>query len=269
MDDEKNQPSVNGGENGNEDPEINDPELNGDEPEGEEPEGEEKEKPAGVSPDDKKPSPDKEDKIPDYRPKPDGGEKRELTPAERKIAHLNKENKELRKRLSQKQEGGGENEDLTNKELEEIANELGVSVESVKKMKKVLGGGTKVDLSEIETKIDSITNATRQAENEKNFSKDFDKWSKDNPGRERLKDFYKKIAFDPDFLHLKTFEDMERHFFPAEAKKKTTEKGTQGVKVNGEKIDFSKVATDPKLEETVFKDPALKKQYYKWLDTQE
>ncbi|HPQ42926.1 MAG TPA: hypothetical protein PKZ42_01765 [Syntrophales bacterium] len=205
---------------------------------------------------------DLDDKIPDYRPKPED-KKPELSSAEKKIVHLNKENKELKAKIEELNKGN--NSKINEKELEDLASELGVSVEAVKKMQKVFSSGK--DTSAVEEKIDSLISSQRQAENEKNFSADFDRWAKDNPERLRLKEFYKKIAFDPDHINLKNFDEMEKHFFPKPAKTKKTEAGTAGVKINGDTIDFKKLT--PEQEKKVMEDPATRKKYFDWLDAQE
>lgn len=194
-----------------------------------------------------------EEEVPDYRPK-----KPDYSPETAKIIAQRKENQELKRRLKELEDSSLKTNDTS---LEELADDLGISVEAVKKMQKAFSPNT----SSVEEKLNAILERDRQIESERNFNTDFEKWAKSDPDRMAKKDFYKTVAFNPEFLDLKNFDQMERKFFPGSPKRASIESGTASKTGATEKIDFQKM-TDTQ-EAKVLNDPKLRAKYYAWLDS--
>lgn len=202
--------------------------------------------------------------IPNYRPIDDKTPKNETVPL-KKYLDLKNEIKELR------QSGDKSSSNLTLKELEDLAEEHNVDKTFVQKIANIIKNET---LKEADKKIAPILEKERIRESEKAFDKDFKRSILEKyPELKEKRDAFKKIAFSPQFLHLKTLDDIRKEFFDGykfkgEVKKDTVEGGSQGGNKGSETVDFTTLHKNPELHAKVLADPKLRTEYYKWKDTQ-
>lgn len=213
--------------------------------------------------------------LPDYRKDLKSGEDKNKDKTDehvplKKYLKLKDAYKELKGKYSQK-----ELNNLTTDDLSELANELGVDQKALAKLVKTIRVGSS---SEAEEKIKALNAKLDKMEmmgkSNKAFDEDFKKSIVSKyPDLKGKKDLFRKIAFSPDFLHLKTLEDIRKEFFPhakkaesKDIKKEELEKGSEGGKKGGKEIDFAKMDDETHME--VLKDPKLRKKYYEWADSQ-
>jgi predicted DNA-binding protein YlxM (UPF0122 family) len=215
-----------------------------------EPQTEEKEEEKAETPEEK---PADNEPIADYRPKPV-----QHSPETAKIIAQRKEIQRLERELKEREENSLKTNDVS---LEELAEEMGVTVEAVKKLQKVL-----TPKSDVEEKLNAILEDKRKSESENNFKADFTNWAKGNADRTAKIEFYKTVAFNPEFLHLKTFDQMEKHFFPTAVKTNKVEGGTSTKTGAYEKIDFASMTDEQR--ERLYQNPKKQKEYFDWLDSQ-
>jgi len=205
--------------------------------------------------------PEKQD-IPDYRPKDDKTSK-EDTVSLKKYLDLKKDFKDLKTSLENKSSDNS----LTLKELETLAEENNLDAPILKKIADIIKTET---LREAEKKIAPILEKERVRESEKAFDKDFKAniLSK-HPELKEKRDAFKRIAFSPQFLHLKTLDDIRKEFFagykPSQVKD-TVEGGSKGQSKISETIDFSRMTDEQHSK--VLADPVKRAEYYKWRETQ-
>lgn len=176
--------------------------------------------------------------------------------------------KELKKSL--------ESDTLTQKELDELAEESGLDAKVLQKIIATAKIQAKQEaLKEVDAKVKPIVSQKISSDNDRFFSDDFEQTiAKKYPELADKKDNFKRIAFSKDFMHLKTLEDIRKEFYPnakstKEAAVKTEapeggSKGTEGKEL--ESIDFGKM--DEATHKKVLADPKLKAKYYAWQDKQ-
>lgn len=197
--------------------------------------------------------------ISDYRPK---DEKIPDTVPLKKYLDLKKDIKELKEQL-----GKQSSSNLTLKELEDLADENNLDKGVLKKIADIIKNET---LKEADKKIAPILEKERMRESEKAFEKDFKKTILEKyPELKEKKDAFKRIAFSPQFLHLKTLEDIRKEFFDGykpKEKKDAVEAGSKGQSKATETIDFANMTDEQHSK--VLADPSTRAEYYKWRETQ-
>lgn len=195
----------------------------------------------------------------DYRPKSE--QPKETVPLKK---HL-KLKKELA-RLKKEREDDGE--DLSTKDLDSLAEEYGLAPKALKELANTISTMT---LKQAEKIIAPIQAKAIEAENERAFNTDFEiKILKQYPHLASKKEQFKKIAFSPDFVHLKTLEDIRNEFFsdvtPKKKKETDAPEGGSRGSTKVEEIDFDHMTEEQHLR--VLADPVLKKKLYEHQDAQ-
>jgi hypothetical protein len=197
----------------------------------------------------------KDNTKPDYRPKA-GSDSVPLS----KYTKVKQRIKELKAQLE-------ERSNLSNQDLESLAKEYNFDDKVLAKIATIIKRDT---LKEAEKKIAPILSKQQQVENEKRFDEDFERAiAKKYPELAGKKGQFKRIAFSPDFIHLKTLEDIRKEFYPeitSKTKDDTPEAGSNAAPKETETIDFSKMTEEQHLR--VLADPKLKAKYYAWQDAQ-
>lgn len=199
-------------------------------------------------------NPEDDNKSLDYRPK----EKSDTVPLS-KYTKVKQKIKELKKQLADKS-------NLSNKDLESLAQEHNLDPAALKRIASII---EKNALKEADKKIAPILSKQKQAENEKHFEEDFERnIAKKYPELAGKKAQFKRIAFSPDFIHLKTLEDIRKEFYPDTKVSKTDspEGGSSAAPKETETIDFSKMTEEQ--HRRVLDDPKLRAKYYDWQDKQ-
>lgn len=160
-----------------------------------------------------------------------------------------------------------ERSNLSSEDLADLAKEHNLDEAGLKKIAAII---KKETLKEAEKKIAPIISKQQQVENEKRFDEDFERTiAKKYPALAGKKGQFKRIAFSPDFIHLKTLEDIRKEFYPdvtSEIKDDNPEGGSSAAPKETETIDFAKMT--PKQHEMVLADPKLRAKYYDWQDKQ-
>ena len=190
----------------------------------------------------------------DYRPKTNS----DTVPLS-KYTKVKQRIKELKAQLEEKS-------NLSNEDLKALAKEHNLDEEGLKKIATII---KKETLKEAEKKIAPILSKQQQVENEKRFEEDFERTiAKKYPELVGKKGQFKRIAFSPDFIHLKTLEDIRKEFYPDSkaTKDDSPESGSNGGNKETETIDFSKMTEEQHAK--VLDDPKLKAKYYDWQDKQ-
>lgn len=171
--------------------------------------------------------------------------------------------------------GSDGSSDLTNKTLEEFAEESGLEIKVVKQLRDIIVTQARSEATKVaDERVRPIVVEKMTRRNEELFEKDFAaKISSKYPELEAKKEAIKKIAFSRDFLHLKTLDDIRNEFFPnAKAvekavKKDSVEAGSVGGNKESETIDFASLQDNPELYKKVIANPQLRKKYYAWQDS--
>ncbi|MDQ5987380.1 MAG: hypothetical protein CSYNP_03120 [Syntrophus sp. SKADARSKE-3] len=212
----------------------------------------------------------KDDKkeVPDYRPKADekqkGFKEAGTVPLKKYL--------DVKNRLKELKEVSKTSNNLSNADIESLAKEHNLDADVLKAIAAII---KKETIAEAEKKITPLLEKARREESEKAFEKDF----KQNilskyPELKSKKEHFKRIAFSPDFLHLKTLEDIRKEYFDGykpsddggkkDDKKDTVEGGSKGGAKGSETIDFANMTDEQHSK--VLADPKLKAEYYKWKD---
>lgn len=196
----------------------------------------------------------------DYRPKPEKSD--DVVPI-KKYVKIKKELQALKK------ERESDGEDLTTEDLDSLAEEYNLEPKALKKLATTISSMT---LKQAQKLIAPIQAKAMESENEKAFNTDFEKSIVSKyPHLASKKEQFKKIAFSPDFVHLKNLEAIRKEFFAEiEAPKKkindNLEGGSKGVSKGDEEIDFANMTDEQHAR--VLKNPTLRAKYYKFQDEQ-
>ncbi len=177
---------------------------------------------------------------------------------------------DLKRELKEAKEGNGSNS-FNDEDIEEIAKEFDVDPSFAKKLAKTI---TASATKQAQAAIAPVLQERKMAENVKNFNADFDKkiLAQFGADAEQYREDFRRMAFSPDFLDLKTLNDIQKRFFPhlkkAEAgtKKETIENGSKTSVKGSSQIDFANMDEDTHMK--VLADPKLKQQYYDWQENQ-
>ena len=199
---------------------------------------------------------DKVETEPDYRPKPKSDETVPL----KKYLDLKNDVKELKKSIERL---SGDDSNLSNEDLDSLADKYNLDKEGVKKLVSVI---KKETTKEAEKKIAPILAERQKEQNEKNFDKVFkEKTLKKYPHLADSKEKFKRMVLSPDFVDM-TEDQIINEYFPAPKKDDSPETGSKGGAKGDEVIDFSKMTDEQHAK--VLKDSALREKYYKWQDEQ-
>lgn len=193
----------------------------------------------------------------DYRPKEP--KKEEFVPL-KKYTKLRKELQKLRKQSSESDSS------LQTEDLEELADKYKLPEKFVKDLATTIETRS---LKKAEEKIAPLIAKQTMSENERLFNADFDKTILTKyPHLADKKEHFKKIAFSPDFVHLKSLEDIRKEFFDSPPPKKKTESiegGSSGAERTGDEDINLDNPTEQQLEK-ILDNPALRKKYFERQD---
>lgn len=181
---------------------------------------------------------------------------------------LKKDFKDLKKSL--------ETDTLTQKELDELAEESGIDSKVLQKIIATAKVQAKQEaMKEVDERVKPIVSQKLSSDNERFFTEDFEKTiAAKYPELADKRETFKRIAFSKDFMHLKTLEDVRKEFYPfaksakeAAVKTEAPEGGSKGTEgKEPESVDFSKM--NEETHKRVLADPKLKAKYYAWQDKQ-
>jgi len=232
---------------------------------------EEKKEPEKKEPEKKEP-----DKTPNYRPQKD--DKGESVPL-KKYLGVKTKNKDLEDRVKELEGqiklANSSSNSFKEEDLEEIAEENGLTVAAVKKLADKIVGKTKAEaMAEVQKVIEKtlypLLAKSRQDENEKNFETDFkNRIVKKYPHLKDHKDRFKRLVMSPDFVEMSEDQIVSEYFpAPKGEKKDTVEGGSTGNLKGTETIDFKTLNQNPELYSKVMANPKLKAKYFEWQDQQ-
>jgi hypothetical protein len=201
---------------------------------------------------------DKQDE-PDYRPKPKSDE---VVPL-KKYLDLKTDVKNLKKEIERLSD---DKSNLSNKDLESLADEYNLDKDYVKKFASVI---EKKTAKEAEKKLAPLLAERQKEQNEKNFDKVFnEKTLKKYPHLADFKEKYKRMVMSPDFVDM-TEDQIISDYFPVPSKPTkddSPENGSQGGSKGDEVIDFSKMSEEQHAK--VLDNPKLRAKYFDWQDKQ-
>lgn len=174
---------------------------------------------------------------------------------------------ELEGQINAKSDPQGEISDL---DLEKLADEHDVPVEFVKK----LSGSLISQASKAAEKLVSSKLSEKDKEAQKeailnDFKRDFDKLENDFEGElneQAVRMHY--LAEKAKNSDHSVSDSIESIYGSFKSGKATVEDDPRGADPAGEKIDFVELSKDPKKLEAVIKDPKARTKYYDWRDKQ-
>lgn len=175
---------------------------------------------------------------------------------------------ELEAALEAKTDSAGE---ITDADLEKIAEEEGVSVDFIKKF----AGSLEAKLSKATEKLVSSKLSEKEKEDQKksiltDFKTSFDKVASDWEGSTLSETavrmhYLTEKAKNSEHTVADSIEEIYGSFKTGKA---TVEDDPRGADKVGESIDFATVSKDAEKLDKVLKDPKARKEYYKWRDAQ-
>lgn len=195
-------------------------------------------------------------------------QKKRAEKAEKEASEAKARNAELEKQLADAANPTGE---VSDEDLEKLAEEHGVSVEFVKG----LSGKLLSQFSKAAEKLVSSKLSEKDKEREKerilnDFKRDFDKVDAEFEGQTlseqavRMHYLAEKVK-NPDHTVADSVEEIYGSFRQGKA---SVEDDPQGADQAGESIDFATVSKDAEKLDKVLKDPKARKAYYAWRDKQ-
>lgn len=214
-----------------------------------------------------------ETELPDYRQKDDikTENKQDMVPLAKHMAEKSKLKSEvssLREELESLKDASKTN--INSDDLDSLAEEYDLEPTFVKKLANTMVGLTS---KQLESKIAPILQERQANAADSAFEQDFTKnILLKYPELADKKEDFKRFAFSPDFLHLKTLEDIRKNYFNNTStkvdivKKETVEYGS-AASVKTESIDFSKMTEEQHLK--VLKDPKAREKYFAWQEEQD